>query len=99
MSSSIVTNRDLTFTSNFWNELLKLQGTELKFSSTYHPQMDGQVEVVNKCGKQIQRCFSRDKLREWVNWLLIVVFQNNFSFAIAQDHSSNEVFKEQMLNP
>lgn len=41
MPTSIITDRDPTFTSNFWNELFKLQGTQLKFSSAYHSQMDG----------------------------------------------------------
>jgi hypothetical protein len=49
MPHSIVFNRDPTFTRNFWQELFKLQGTQLHLSSTYHPQTDGQTEVVNKC--------------------------------------------------
>lgn len=34
---SIVSDRDVAFTSNFWRELFKLQGTELAISSAYHP--------------------------------------------------------------
>lgn len=48
LPNSIVTDRDPTFTSTFWNELFKLQGTTLKFSSVYHPQTDGQTEIVIK---------------------------------------------------
>jgi hypothetical protein len=40
---SIVSNRDPTFTSNFWQELFKIQGTELHLNTTYHPQTDGQT--------------------------------------------------------
>lgn len=40
MPTSIVIDRDPTFTSKFWRELLRLEGTSLKFSSTHHPQMD-----------------------------------------------------------
>lgn len=46
---SIVSNKDVIFLSNFWQELFKLQGTTLKMSSSYHPQTDGQSEVINKC--------------------------------------------------
>ena len=43
MPHSIVSDRDPTFTSNFWQELFKIQGTELHLSTTYHPQADGQT--------------------------------------------------------
>jgi hypothetical protein len=37
MSHSIVSDCDPTFTSNFWQELFKLQGTQLYLNTTYHP--------------------------------------------------------------
>ena len=37
MPSSIVSDRDATFTSKFWSELFKLQGTMLAMSIAYHP--------------------------------------------------------------
>ncbi|GMH05054.1 hypothetical protein Nepgr_006894 [Nepenthes gracilis] len=43
-SASIVSDRDPCFVSRFWKSLHKKLGTELKFSTTYHPQMDGQSE-------------------------------------------------------
>jgi hypothetical protein len=41
---TIATDRDKIFTSHFWTELFKLLKTDLKFSSAYHPQLDGQTE-------------------------------------------------------
>jgi transposase InsO family protein len=37
----IVSDKDTKFTSNFWRRLLKGFGTNMSFSTTYHPQSDG----------------------------------------------------------
>ena len=41
LPKSIVSDRDTTFVGYFWRTLLKKLRTELKFSSTHHPQTDG----------------------------------------------------------
>ena len=41
MPTSIVSDRDPVFTTNFWAELFKLQGVKLAMSSAYHPQTNG----------------------------------------------------------
>jgi hypothetical protein len=38
---SIVSDRDPTFTSNFWQELFKLSGVHLQMSLPFHSQSDG----------------------------------------------------------
>ena len=44
----IVSDRETKFIGNFWRTLWKKLGTNLLFSSAYHPQTDGQIEVVNR---------------------------------------------------
>uniref|UniRef100_A0A2N9IK08 Integrase catalytic domain-containing protein n=1 Tax=Fagus sylvatica TaxID=28930 RepID=A0A2N9IK08_FAGSY len=80
MPKSIVCNRDVTFTSSFWKELFRLNGTSFNFSSSYHPQTDGQSEVVNKTLEMYLRCFSSSNPKQWVKWLPCAEFCCNTSW-------------------
>ncbi|CAL8137529.1 unnamed protein product [Prunus armeniaca] len=47
LPTSIISDRDNRFLGLFWKFLWGLMDTKLKHSTTFHPQMDGQTEVVN----------------------------------------------------
>jgi hypothetical protein len=69
MPRSIVSDRDPIFLSHFWQDLFKLCGTKLRMSSAYHPQSDGQTEIVNKALQQYLCCFVHDQPRTWGKFL------------------------------
>jgi hypothetical protein len=77
---SIVCDRDKVFTSVFWIELFKLLKTELKLSSAYHPQTDGQTERVNQCLEMYLRCSVQASSKDWTKWLPLAELWYNTAF-------------------
>ena len=60
LPKSIVLDRDPRMTSLFWQGLFENMGTRLDFSSTYHPQMDGQSEIVNSIVLDLLKTYVND---------------------------------------
>lgn len=77
---SIVSDRDPVFPSQFWQGLFSLHNTEFKLSFTYHPETDGQTEVVNRCLETYLRCMSSDHPKEWCKYLPMAEWWYNTHF-------------------
>lgn len=91
MPRSIVCDRDSTFTSLFWRELFRLNGTAFNFSSSYHPQTDGQSEVVNRTVEMYLRCFTSSQPKFWAQWLTWVEYCYNTSWHSAIKRTTFEL--------
>jgi hypothetical protein len=74
MLVSIISTHDLVFASKFWQSLFKYAGIQLRMSSSYHPQMDGQTERVNQCLETFLRCFVHACPKKWKTWLAAAEF-------------------------
>ena len=83
MPTSIISDRDPSFTSAFWPELMTLQGVQLAMFSAYIPQTDGQTEVVNKSLERYLRSFAGDRPQEWVERLPVCEFWFNTNYHTA----------------
>jgi hypothetical protein len=77
---TIVSDRDKLFISNFWTKLFKLLQTDMKFSSAYHPQTDGQTERVNQCLEMFLRCAVQLTPKQWTKWLSLAELWHNTSY-------------------
>jgi len=77
MPSTIVSDRDAKFLSPFWRTLWNKLGTKLLFSTTCHPQTDGQTEVVNHTLGTMLRAVLKKNLKMWEECLPHVEFAYN----------------------
>jgi transposase InsO family protein len=80
MPVALVSDRDKVFTTQLWRELFGLSHTQLRMSSAYHPQTDGQTERVNQCMETYLRCFVATCPTKWIQWLTLAEFWYNTSY-------------------
>jgi hypothetical protein len=88
---SIVSDRDVKFLSYFWKVLWGKLGTKLLFSTTCHPQTDGQTEVVNRTLSILLRTIIQKNLKNWEDCLPFIEFAYNRSVHSTTNFSPFEI--------
>ncbi|KAE8728977.1 Phosphoenolpyruvate carboxykinase [Hibiscus syriacus] len=77
---SIISYRDPRFTSRFWKALHTAMGTILDYSTSFHPQTDGQSERVIQILEDMLRGCVIDFRGSWENFLPLAEFAYNNSY-------------------
>eukprot|EP00253_Pinus_taeda_P017231 PITA_17231 len=91
LPKTIVSDRDVKFTSAFWKTLFAELGTQLNFSTAYHPQTDGQTERVNQMVEDMLRAYVMQQPTKWEDYLHLVEFAYNNGYHTLTQMSPFEV--------
>ncbi|QRV96541.1 Retrovirus-related Pol polyprotein from transposon [Ceratobasidium sp. AG-Ba] len=79
----VITDRDARWTGAFWEHLTSLVGVQRSLTTAYHPQADGQSEIMNQTLEIALRAFVFPSMDNWSDLL------NDFSFAYnTMEHTS-----------
>ena len=77
---SIVSDRDSRFTSKFWKELQSALSTRLNFSTAFHPQTDGQSEMLIQVLEDMLRGCVMEFTGSWDRYIPLIEFAYNNSY-------------------
>jgi IS30 family transposase len=77
---SIVSDRGPQFTTQFWKSLHASMGIELNYSTSFHPQTDGQTERVNQVLEDLLRACVLTYGSDWEKSLSYAEFSYNNSY-------------------
>ena len=91
---SIISDRDPRFTSRFWGKLQEALGTRLNFSTSFHPQTDGQSERVIQVLEDMLRSCVIDYEGSWDRHIPLVEFVYSNSFQSSIGMASYEALYE-----
>lgn len=74
---TIVSDRGSQFVSSFWRELSRRLKMRLSASTAYHPETDGQTEIINAMMEQYLRGYCNYYQDDWADWLPLAEFATN----------------------
>lgn len=89
--TNIISDRDPSFISKFWREFIRQLGVEQNLSSSYHPQSDGQSEVLNRCLESYLRLFTWQYPHSWSRWLYLAEWWYNTTYLTSTNMTPYEV--------
>ena len=92
--SSIVSDRGIQFTSNFWKALCQQLGITVKLFTAHHPETDGQTEKQNQELERYLWSYVNYLQDDWVQWFLLAKFVANNTVSESSRMTSFFINKE-----
>ena len=77
LPDSVVSDRGLQFAVELTKELNRMLGIEMRLSTAFHPQTDGQTKWMNQELEQYLRFFVDYRQKDWPEWLALAEFAVN----------------------
>ncbi|MCO5556472.1 hypothetical protein L7F22_010021 [Adiantum nelumboides] len=99
MPETIVSDRDPRFTSLFLKAIWANIGTRLQFSSSFHPQTDGQSEIANSVVLDLLKSYISDQKTQWKRYLPLVEFAYNNTIHSSTGKAPFEIVEGAMKVP
>ena len=75
--SFIISDRGRTFVSYFWDQLTTRLGIKADLSTAYHPETNGQTEILNSILEQYLKVYVNFLQVDWASWLPSAEFAIN----------------------
>lgn len=74
---TIISDRGPSFVSDFWRRFSHRLNVTLRPSSAFHPETDGQTEIINAAMNKYLRGYVGFTQDDWVDWLPLAEFAAN----------------------
>jgi hypothetical protein len=65
----VITDRDTRWRNDFWLEVCRLMGMKRALTTAYHPQADGQTEVMNQTLEIALRAYIGPSRNDWADYI------------------------------
>jgi hypothetical protein len=79
LPTTIRSDRDIRFTSEFWKHVTRSLNTTLAMSSSFHPATNGKIERMHRVANGIFRILVREEQSDWAEHVPFVQFAINTS--------------------
>ena len=65
----VISDRDKVWSGEFWKHVTSFFGTQRLLATAYHPQTDGQTEILNQVLEIALRAYADEDLKDWASKL------------------------------